>query len=366
MSFRLKIMMHTHSQKLVRFCGGLLIAGLGIQMSGCGLLTDRTNYYVDAKRQAPITVPPGLSQERLQDDYAIPEIESQRPLAAEFVVPPPPEVDAKVLEEQYSIRRSDEQVWLLVGEEPGRVWPALARFWNEQGLEVVDSLAKEGLVLTSASGSSARSHSFLESLGLNADQGHRFQVKLDQGLKRGTSEVSVRLLPAESGRASLAELWQQASQDPDREQQVLELLMSYLQSEEAERSYSLVAQDISTGAKVFLQTEAAEPFIRLDLSFERAWNALDKALQDAQVRVVDLNRSERVYLVSYEQDDESSSWWPSWLSFKSKQTPSDRYNYRVVLQQTADGIRVKAEGTEADSSREQEIRLLTRIYENIT
>src|SRR5690606_12732501 len=190
MSFRLKIMMHTHSQKLVRFCGGLLIAGLGIQMSGCGLLTDRTNYYVDAKRQAPITVPPGLSQERLQDDYAIPEIESQRPLAAEFVVPPPPEVDAKVLEEQYSIRRSDEQVWLLVGEDPGRVWPALARFWNEQGLEVVDSLAKEGLVLTSASGSSARSHSFLESLGLNADQGHRFQVKLDQGLKRGTSEVS--------------------------------------------------------------------------------------------------------------------------------------------------------------------------------
>src|SRR5690606_41720067 len=99
-------------------------------------------------------------------------------------------------------------------------------------------------------------------VGLNAGRGARFQVEVEQGLKRGTSVVSVRLLPAESGRASLAEPWQQASQDPDREQQVLELLMSYLQSEEAERSYSLVAQDISTGAKVFLQTEAAEPFIR--------------------------------------------------------------------------------------------------------
>src|SRR5690606_8601229 len=366
MSSHLMIMMHTHSKKIVRFCGGLLIAGFGIQMSGCGLLTDRTNYYVEAKRQAPLAVPPGLSQERLQDDYAIPEIENQRTLTAEFVVPPPPEVDAKVLEEQYSIRRSDEQVWLLVGEEPGRIWPALARFWSEQGLEVVDSLAKEGLVLTNASGNSARSHAFLESLGLNADQGHRFQVKLDQGLKRGTSEVAVRLLPVGSENTSLNALWQQAPQDLDREQQLLEQLMSYLQAEEAERSYSLVAQDISTGAKVFLQTEADEPFIRLDLSFERAWSALDKALQDARVRVVDFNRSEGVYLVSFGLDDESSSWWPSWLSFKSKAALSDRYNYRVLLQQTADGIQVKAEGTEADSSREQGIRLLTRIYENIT
>src|SRR5690554_6960819 len=338
-------MMHIHSRKIVRFCGGLLIAGLGVQMSGCGLLTDRTNYYVDAKRHAPLVVPDGLSQERLQDDYAIPPIESQRTLAAEFVVPPPPEVDTKVLEEQYSIRQSDDQVWLLVGEEPGRLWPALARFWSEQGLEVVDSLAREGLVLTNAAGSTARSHNLLESLGLDPNAGRRFQLKLDQGLKRGTSELSVRLLPANTAVQPLETLWQQADPDPQREQQLLEMLMSYLQAEEAERSYSLVAQDISTGAKVFLQTEADEPFIRLDLSFERAWSALDKALQDARVRVVDFNRSEGVYLVSFGLDDESSSWWPSWLSFKSKAALSDRYNYRVLLQQTADGIQVKAEGT---------------------
>ncbi len=355
-------MMHIHSRKIVRFCGGLLIAGLGVQMSGCGLLTDRTNYYVDAKRHAPLVVPDGLSQERLQDDYAIPPIESQRTLAAEFVVPPPPEVDAKVLEEQYSIRQSDDQVWLLVGEEPGRLWPALARFWSEQGLEVVDSLAREGLVLTNAAGSTARSHNLLESLGLDPNAGRRFQLKLDQGLKRGTSELSVRLLPANTAVQPLETLWQQADPDPQREQQLLEMLMSYLQAEEAERSYSLVAQDISTGAKVFLQTEAEVPFIRLDLSFERAWSTLEKALQDAQVRVVDLNRSEGVYLVSFGQE-ESRSWWP-WS--KGSEALSDRYNYRIILQQTAEGIQVTAEGTEADASRDQGVQLLTRIYENIT
>lgn len=360
------IMMRNRPEKFVRLCGGLLIAGLGMQLSGCGLLKDRTNQYVEAKRQAPLVVPEGLSGDRLQDDYAIPRIESQRALASEFVVPPPPEVEAKILEEQYSIRRSGEQVWLLVGEEPGRIWPALARFWSEQGLEVVDTLPREGLVLTSASSTSARAHAFLASLGLNPEEGGRFQLKLDQGLKRGTSEVAARLLPAGATAGSLKTLWGQADEDPEREQRLLEQLMSYLQKEETERSYSLVAQDIATGAKVFLQTEADEPFIRLDLSFDRAWSALEKALQDAEVQVVDLNRSAGVYLVNFGQDEKSGSWLPSWFSSKDDEALSDRYNYRIRMQQTAEGIQVTAEGTEADTSREQGIRLLTRIYENIT
>src|SRR5690554_3411138 len=171
--------------KSSKFCIGLLTAGLVFQLVGCGVLKDRTDSYVDARRASGMAVPPSLSDEKLQDDYSIPRADHQRTLAKEFEVPPPPEVESDVLDEAYSIRRSDEQVWLLISEEPGRVWPALGRFWSEQGLEIADSAPKAGLVLTTTTGEDRRSLDLVESLGLSRDIPYRFQLRLDRGLKRG-------------------------------------------------------------------------------------------------------------------------------------------------------------------------------------
>ena len=354
-----------HGAKLLKRAAPFLIAAAPLWLAGCSAwFPDRTLSYLDAKREAPLVVPAGLDSGALQDDYPVPRVERQRSLSPSAEVPPPPEAEAEVLAQEYSIRRSDEQVWLLVGEEPGRVWPALNRFWASQGLNVSATAPKSGLMEAGLAGTSARARELLEKLGLNPDGQYQFQVKLDQGLKRRTSEIAVRVVPSAGDNASLEQSWAKADAQPATEEKLLEQIQAFMTQDEANRSYSLLAQDISGGAKVSLHEDSEPPYLQFNLSFERAWNAVGQALAEGKVQIADLNRSEGIYLVNFQRDGESGGGFFGW--FSDDETPdADRYNFRLRFEQVGDAIHVRAEAVETDTKVKRQLELLNRILENI-
>ncbi len=354
-----------YGAKVLREAAPLLILATPLWLVGCSAwFPDQTLKYLDAKREAPLVMPAELDSGALQDDYPVPRVERQRSLSRTGEVPPPPEAEVDVLAQEYSIRRSDEQVWLVVGEEPGRVWPALNRFWTSQGVDVSATTAKSGLMQASLAGTSARARELLEQLGLNTNGEYQFQVKLDQGLKRRTSEIAVRVVESAGDSASLEQGWAKADAQPALEEKLLEQIQAFMMQDEANRSYSLLAQDISGGAKVTLHEDSEPPYLQFNLSFERAWNAVGQALAEGKVQIVDLNRSEGIYLLNFQRDGEAGGGFFGWFS-DDETADADRYNFRLRFEQVGDAIQVRAEAVESDTKVKRQIELLNRILENI-
>lgn len=345
------------------------VAGV-VLTAACSLIQDRTGNYVDERRGPGLRLPPWYSTEALGDAYPIPRAEQQQNLSRKFMVPPPPELDSGVIEQNYSLEHSGDQIWLLIYEEPGRVWPALNRFWESQGLAVQDSLPRNGLLRTVVAGNTARSRALLSSLGLSPDDQYHFLVKLDRGLRRRSSEVSVRLVEGPPQRNALEAQWSQLTAQASVEEPLLARIRTFMEEDEANRSYSLLAQDIAGASKVSLRLDQEEPHIRLAIPFDRAWNAVGRALNEAEVAVVDMNRSQGVYLVNFEAEPRAKSGLFSWFGNSREETLSDRYNFQILLEATDDAVRVRAEQvrgrTDTDAAREAEVRLLSRILDHLS
>ncbi len=74
---------------------------------------------------------------------------------------------------------------------------------------------------------------------------------------------------------------------------------AYVAAKVSEQTVSMVAQEISAGAKsVLTRNEQGDPTLILYLDYERAWAALGQAIARAEMDVSDQNRDEGTYYVN--------------------------------------------------------------------
>ena len=121
-------------------------------------------------------------------------------------------------------------------------------------------------------------------------------------MRERTSEVHVRHendSMGSPGPESLVDLNTVESKIPDIETDMLNALGGFIAAKVSEQTYTMVAQEITSGAKSLITRDAqGEPTLLLFLDQDRAWASLGQALNRAQMNVTDQDRSEGRYYVN--------------------------------------------------------------------
>ena len=335
-------------------------------LAACGVIRDRSNDYVLAENGEHVKIPEWYKSSNIEARYPIPPIDNKRSLPDEYVLPGPPDATIIILAENYVIEFLEDQTWLLVNETPGRIWPSLDHFWEENGINVEFENPRLGLMQTELVGLNLLSNQLLERLGIvgsDADSSLILQARLGQGVKRNTTELQVRVIETKSGEQQF-EGWSAMPGNVDAENKLLEVISSYLENSQSYRSYSLLAHDIGGVSKVALVSEPdTAPYLKLDLSFARAWSSTSKALRGANIDVADLDRSEGVFYLDYNQEEEDTSWF--WGLFSSDEVRPE-YNFVLKLEKKGSGYLLKVSKAQGEITKVEGMNILNLLLDNIS
>ncbi|MDC0661971.1 outer membrane protein assembly factor BamC [Marinobacter sp. SS21] len=334
-----------------------LTAGL----SGCGMLEDRSLRYVDAPEGEALDTVGERQRDRIGNAYPIREVEASkggRMFADEL--PAPPDMTAEILEQNYLIEQLDDQVWLLINELPGQVWPGVTAYLSDRGFGVAHDSPQLGLVQTELANYSrnARALVGLEDGG-QTEPKVLLQARVAPGVRRKTTEVQLRPRQVQGSPSELIP-WQSTVERLEIERALLEDLSSFLQARVDTKSYSRAALGMASEPRVRMLSEAEQPVaIRMDLAFDRAWGEVKRALADAGVQVVDLDRSAGQFYVDFRSRSEKTSGWFDWFGDE----PEPVYTFHVQLQVSDNAILVTAGRAPDHQGVDRSAMLLSRLFE---
>lgn len=349
---------------LLRFS---VVALVSLTLAACGIVRDRSNDYINAEHGEPLKVPEWYQQSAIEPKHPIPPIDNRRGLPAKYKLPTPPDATIAILTENYVVESLDDQTWLLINDAPGRIWPSLDRFWEENGIIVKFENPSLGLMQTEVVGSTLLSNQLLSRIDIRSSRTEKpllFQAKLGQGVKRNTTELQVRVLSTQKGTQVFKE-WSGRPGNEEAEKKLLNIISSYLENNQSYRSYSLLANDIGGNSKVALiADQGAQLYLNLDLSFERAWSSVSKALRGAKIKVADLDRSQGVFYLDYGREEESSGWFSGLFSDKDNNRPE--YNYRLQLNKVEESYQLKVNKVDEEVKRVEEMEILNLLLDNIS
>lgn len=351
---------------------GLLIA---VATSGCGLIEDRSERYVNAKEGDSLALPETADSSRFSQVMPIRQVNSAD--ASNMYpsdIPRPPDMTSEILDENYVVEELDSRAWLLVNDVPGRIWPAVTAYMNEQGLGVAHDNPQLGLLQSELANFSVRARELLElssapAEATTAEPKAILQVRIAPGVRRKTTEIQVRKLTSQNTAAESSswpdELisWRGVS-EPSAEQLALHKrllvdLGEFLKAREESKSFSRAASGMVTQPLVKLVTENDKAqAIRMELDYGRSWAEVNRSLIESDVEVIDLNRSEGWLFVDGRTADERDPGWFSWFSDKEKA----RHTHTVNLVERDGHVQVTAEEADGYSGDRRAEDLLTQLF----
>jgi len=276
-----------------------LVVILLLTLNGCGSLFGREGYfrdrgddYLQAREIPPIKVPEGLDTSAISELFVVPPASSDYvDPDREFEVPRAQSV-AKGDKAEVKIQKLGAKRWIVVNSSPGVVWPRVKAFLDANSIGVFseDSLRGE-----------------IESVWLKlADEPEtkdRYLIKVKQGLHNNTSEVTVTQITVDANVPGAGKVnWPENSVNAEREKWLLDRLAGDLASEK-DASVSLLAQSIGGNKRVeFVRPYKGEPFILMDVDYERAWASVGGALNREGFELVSENRKEGYLTATFNPD----------------------------------------------------------------
>lgn len=298
----------------------VLLAGCGWLGGEKGLFRDRAGEYSKAAELPPLAIPDDLDRQRIQAFYVIPPAASTAASQGPFEVPRPEALAQGRDDQAVRIQKLGDEQWALVSLAPDQAWPVLKGFLQSNRVALQAEHPQQGLIITD----------WLQAEG--RVQQEQYVIRLDAGVQRNSTEVHVR----QRQQGSAAELpWPRRSDVPAREQALLYEIAGHFAASTSAVSVSLLAQGIRTASKVNLQqaSPGAEPWLLLELPYDRAWASLGVALDKAGFTLLDQNHSDGVYYVARPAAAEQPGWWARRMGAKRAATPAvgERGAWRVSL-----------------------------------
>lgn len=357
----------------VTVASGLLIA---VALSGCSLLEDRSERYVNEKPGEPLTLPESADGSRISQAMPIREI---NPADASKMypsdIPRPPDMTSEILEEDYVIEELDGRAWLLINDVPGRIWPGVTAYMNEQGLGVARDNPQLGLLQSELANFSMRARELLElpeqpASATASEPKVIMQVRVAPGVRRKTTEIQVRKLTSagesddSTGWPGELVSWSSAG-DPsparlELQKRLLADMGDFLKAREESKSFSRAASGMETKPLVNLVSENdTAQAIRMDLDYGRAWAEVNRALTELENPILDLNRSEGWLFVDFRTAEERDPGWFSWFSNKDK----PRHTHTISLAERDGQVYVTAEITDDYSGDRKPEDALTQLFD---
>lgn len=351
--------------KSIALASGLLLL---TAVSGCSLLEDRSERYVDAPEGTPLQLPEGADGSRLHQVMPIRDINTaESGKLYPSAIPNPPDMTSEILDENYVIEELDGQTWLLVNEVPGRLWPQAVAYMNERGLGVAEDSPKLGLMQSELANFSKRAR---EIAGLSESPSRQepmtvIQLKMAPGVRRKTTEIQIRRLQMDDrpeGLQPWPDTVQPSAEDLAFEKKLLLDLGDFLKGREESKSFSRAASGMSSEPLVKLVTENDDPrAIRMSLDYGRSWAEVKRALEASDMAIVDLNRSEGWFYVDFRTADEKDPGWFSWFTDKEKPV----HTHTVQLRRQDDGVMITATKRPDYTGEHSSADLLSKLFDSL-
>ena len=357
----------------------LLLAGCSWMSDDKGVFVDKSDDYLQAEENQPLEIPPGLDTERVQDPFPIPDITDR--LRPEYYPKRPPRPDAIYANDnrdEVRIQRLGERRWLVIPEAPTTVWPKVKQFLAENGVGIVRDEPSVGRLDTEwmivAEDGSYRDvvRQVIRDgkIGAELEGGRdRLRIKVEPGLRERTAEVHVRHENPEfttPGLEDLVELRSTPSHVGAIEQEVLTELGAYIAARVAEQTVSMVAQDIGSGVKSYVDIDpGGDPVLRLLLDRERAWATVGQSLSRANIDIESADEAAGVYRIRIPEDLDVESEGPGFFGRLFSFGDAGERDLQLRLSASSDGFvlsALDAEGGDLDREFAQRVLVLVREY----
>lgn len=367
MAFMFRINIPTFSDYSGKKTGPLVGLLCVLAVSGCSFIEDRTERYVNAPEAAPLELPESAEETRFSQLMPVRDVTSAD--AGRMYVgdlPEPPDMTSEILQENYVVEVVDDEIWLLVNDVPGRLWPAVNTYMNQQGLGVAYDNPQLGLLQSEIVNYSKRARALvgLSDEPANDEKLMAVQAKVAPGVRRKTTEIQFRSFSA--GKTDVEQLvaWEnradRTAEQLETSRRLLTDLSDFLKSREDSKSYSRAALNIPVQPLVRLVTEGeVASIIAMDLDYGRSWGEVRRALDEAGIPVIDLNREEGYFFVDGRSESEKDPGWFSW--FRNDSVPV--HTHDLLLEAQGDTVVVTAEKAADYNGNTPPDALLNRLFE---
>ncbi|TLX55845.1 hypothetical protein DN824_06915 [Stutzerimonas nosocomialis] len=363
-----------------RLAGFSTLAVIIASTSGCGWLwgddgyfRDRGNDYLAARQTAPMQVPPGSQVRPVEPLLPIPRNVADSHASSDYEIPRPQRLQVAAEASEFSLQRSGDSRWLIAMRTPSQVWPAARQFFIDNGFEIAEERPQTGEFVTAWQTREQIDSTLARSLGMRNDES-RFRVRIEPGVQSNTSEIFV--VSAQRPAGSTADVaWTDRSVNTSLDAALLDELRTGLaRSSEQGGSVSLLAErDFDAPGRVSLGEDGnGNPVLQLESDFDRAWSRIGRALEAADIRIDDLDRSLGVYYVNLAEGAQRPEESRGFFSRLFRRGPSqedidaraERYQVRITTVSGSAQVTVERNiNTVAPSDIAR--RVLTQLQDNL-
>lgn len=328
-----------------------------IMLSGCSWLgiDDSRSNYLYSKEVQQMVVPESLDSSKLGQLYPIPQLAQKQISNNSGEIPRPQPISVNAFEQLVKIQKIDDRRWILVNSSPSKLWPRIRNILNKSGLPTSAVNASAGIIETD-----------WLSYRSDIESEHRFRFTITPGVQLSSTEISV--LHQQKPISQIQQDWNQTSDLDSKEEDMVSFLAGELAATPKFASVSLLAQTIGGSSKVqIVNPEAADPFIQVNLDFERTWASINYSAVRGGFSLVDLDRSQGQILVAYSNELEAKpTGFFSWLGFGTD-TDVIEASYRILVQDTGNAIEIRLVSMDGDSlERAQALKLLNIVRNNMS
>ena len=253
-------------------------------------------------------------------------------------VPKPRQIFASSGNSSVQLRRLGELMWIYIETLPSTSWPISKNYWETSSYQILSSNPDTGEIV------------------IDFNESSILKMKIEHGIKEASTEIFLIQVNKES---------EEMVSNIELIQSELEKVVSYFaESVDNFSGTSLAAQNLNEIKKAKIFTENGQTVIELDLSFNRAWSSVSKALIAADIISNDRDRSNGMFYVSYAEESEGG-----FLSFlglgknNSKIAFTEEAQFEISIVEKNDKSYVKA--ISKNGKIEESEQLLSKINESL-
>jgi outer membrane protein assembly factor BamC len=366
------------------------VAALGGCSTATEILEGKRVDYKSAGALPPLEVPPDLTTPTRDNRYIVPETGKGAATLSGFQAERAQQAkvggSTTVLPavDKMRVERAGSQRWLVVQENPEKLWPLVKDFWRENGFLVNLELPQAGVLETDWAENRAKlPQDFIRNtIGRVLEQVYstperdKFRTRLERAgdgsteiyiSHRGMMELYVR-----EGRDQT--MWQPRPSDPELEAEFLRRLMVRLGAQE-ERAKQMTAAAVSQESRAAIKKGVdGREMLTVFEPFDRAWRRVGLALDRVGFTVEDRDRQKGLYFVRYADPDaemdrknqEKEGLLGKLAFWRSTDATVKAEQYRVQVKQASDASEVLILNKDGGADASQTTRrILSLLHEQL-
>ena len=249
-----------------------------------GLFPPTKDEFLKEKVEQDIQLPGDLALISKENHYPVDEISET---LENQDVPKPRQIFSTSGDSSVQLRRLGELMWVYVETLPSTSWPISKSYWDTSSYKVINADPATG------------------EIAINFDESTKLKMKIEHGIKEASTEIFLVQVDKTSN---------EILSNPELIQTELSNLVNYFADSVGQFSgTSLAAQNLNEMKKAKIFVDNGQTVIELDLNFDRAWSSVTKAIDSANIIANDKDRSNGIFYVSYESEEEEGFF--SFLNF---------------------------------------------------